>query len=348
MIETLDALAAKIGFGLWGVADAAPAPAEEAARSRAWFAAGRAGEMGWLADSAEARLGVEAVLPGARSVVIVADSYGNTQPAGGSADRPEVAARNGSVRGRIARYAWGRDYHRVLKKKLHRLGDGLAAAFPDAAFRACVDTAPLDERRYAEAAGLGWRGKNSLLIHPRHGSFVLLGALLTTLELPTSAARGFPGPLAEPTDRCANCTRCIDACPTGAIDAGGHAIDPRRCISYLTIERRSVDPPGAAPDTHGWLAGCDVCQDVCPFNAIGTRHPLPVPLDFAPRPHAAGLDPAEVAGWTRADRLAATAGTALIRIKLPMWKRNAEAAEASRAASSKAEDAADLRQSPKR
>ena len=331
-MDLLDELCERIGFGLWGVAPAEPADEREAARLRAWFAEGRAGEMTWLADTREARLDPASVLAGAKSVVVVADSYGNTE-APEAPEAPEAAdgeaetAGTPTVRGKVARYAWGRDYHRVLKKKLHRLADGLAAVHPEHRFRACVDTAPLDERRYAEAAGLGWRGKNTLLIHPRHGSFVLLGSLLATLEIPTSRDRGFPGPLVEPLDRCANCTRCIDACPTAAIDPGGHAIDPRKCISYLTIERRTIDPPGTAPpDTHGWIAGCDVCQDVCPYNAAGARHPLPVPLDFAPRAHAAGLDAAEVAAWSEEDRLAATAGTALTRIKLPMWKRNAEAA----------------------
>ena len=319
-LATLERLAAD--FPLWGVAAALPPAAEEVERARAWAAEGRAGEMTWLADMIEERLDARHVLPGARSVIVVAESYGNTRPPGESADRRSQSDETATVRGRIARYAWGRDYHKVMKRKLHRLSDGLAAAFPEHRFRACVDTAPLDERRFAEAAGLGWRGKHTLLIHPRHGSFVLLGAVVTTLEIPASADRGFPAPLVEPTDRCANCTRCIDACPTGAIDSGGHAMDPRKCISYLTIERRTIGSSDEEPDLHGWLAGCDVCQDVCPYNAIGERHPLPVPLDFAPRPHAAGLDPAEVAEWTEDDRLRVTAGTALTRIKLPMWKRN--------------------------
>ena len=329
-LPLLESLTGRIGFGLWGVAAAEPASAEEAEQARAWAAGSRAGEMGWLADTLDTRADPGRLLPDARSVIVVADSYGNTAPP----EPPEPPDTEdsgvpGVARGRVARYAWGRDYHRVLKKKLHRLSDGLAGGFPGERFRACVDTAPLDERRYAEAAGLGWRGKNTLLIHPRHGSFVLLGAVVTTLELPTSAARGFPGPLVEPVDRCARCTRCVDACPTAAIEpqpGGGHALDPRRCISYLTLERRTIDPPGQEPDTHGWLAGCDACQDACPYNAAGARNPLPVPLDFAPRPHAAGLDPAAVAGWAEEDRLAATAGTALTRVKLPMWRRNAASA----------------------
>ena len=323
-LPLLETLTDRIGFGLWGVAAAEPASAEEAERAEAWVAEGRHGEMAWLADTMDTRVDPERLLPGARSVVVVADAYGNTRPPE-PADRGAGAGGTAAVRGRIARYAWGRDYHKVLKKKLHRLSDGLAEAFPRERFRACVDTAPLDERRFAEAAGLGWRGKHTLLIHPRHGSFVLLGSVVTTLEIPTSESRGFPGPLVEPTDRCANCTRCVDACPTGAIDAGGYAMDPRRCISYLTIERRTIDPPDEEPDSHGWLAGCDVCQDVCPYNAAGARNPLPVPLDFAPRPHAAGLEPGAVAAWTEKDRLAATAGTALTRVKLPMWRRNAGA-----------------------
>lgn len=354
-LARLEELADRIGFGLWGVAPVEPASEDERARADAWLREGRAGEMAWLAETMDTRLDVDRLLPGARRVIVVADSYGNTQPrdepeAGpalcvDSADRGPEGLQNATVRGRIARYAWGRDYHRVLRKKLHRLRDGLAEGFPGHAFRSCVDTAPLDERRFAEAAGLGWRGKHTLLIHPRHGSFVLLGAVVTTLELPTSEERGFPGPLVGPGDRCAHCTRCIDACPTGAIDAGGHSMDPRACISYLTIERRAEDPPGAETNTHGWLAGCDICQDVCPYNAAGARNPLPIPLDFAPRSHARGLAVGAVATWREEDRLAVAAGTSLTRIKLPMWKRNA-ASVAAHAGSSARERAGGVAEQP--
>jgi epoxyqueuosine reductase len=213
----------------------------------------------------------------------------------------------------------------VLKKKLIRFCDALRDRYPDEVFRPTVDTAPIHEREHAARAGLGWIGKNTLLIHPRHGSFVVLGCVVTTLAIEPSEDAGWPGVSVAPTDRCANCTRCIDACPTDAIAEDGYALNATRCISYLTLEHRTPTRPELAEKLDGWIAGCDVCQDVCPYNQAGSRNPLPVPLDFQPRPHAAGLDPAEVVAWNETDRLRHTAGTSLTRIKLPMWKRNAEA-----------------------
>ncbi len=315
-LAAVRALAEPLDFGMLGVADARPSDADRAAFFRGWIADGKHGEMAYLAEHLEMRLDVEKLLPAARSVIVVAEAYGNT-----AARMP--AEPSAGLKGKVARYAWGRDYHKVMKRKLHRLCDALREAYPDETFLATVDTAPIHEREHAARAGLGWIGKNTLLIHPRHGSFVLLGCVVTTLAIESSAAAGFPGPNVEPTDRCANCTRCIDACPTQAIAADGYSVDATRCVSYLTIEHRSPIKPEFAAKLDGWLAGCDVCQDVCPYNQIGARNPLPVPLDFRPRNHAAGLNPAEVAAWDETDRLRHTAGTALTRIKLPMWKRNA-------------------------
>ena len=291
-------------FALHGVCAAEPADHPDA--FRAWLDAGRHGEMQYLAEHADLRLDVRAFLPDARSVIVVADSYGGTDP-GDAPPRP----------GRVARYAWGRDYHKTLKRRLHRVSDALRDAHPEHTFRATVDTAPIMEREHASRAGLGFTGKHTLLIHPRHGSFLLLGAIVTTLALePTPRPR-----LSRP--QCGHCTRCIGACPTDAIDPAGHALDATRCISYLTLEHRSAIDPDLHAGMGDWIAGCDICQDVCPFNAAGQRHPLPVLLDHRPRGHAPALDLRDVLGWDENDRFNAVSGTPLMRIKLWMWKRNA-------------------------
>lgn len=293
-----------LGFAAAGVAPAAPT--RYADELRAWLDAGKHGSMAYLAEHVGARLDPARVLPGVRSVIMVADLYhARSSPPDGPAPSP--------LHGRVARYARGRDYHTAIKCRLHALADELRASFPGQAFRAAVDTAPILEREYAARAGLGWVGKHTLLIHPRLGSFTLLGGVLTTLEIP-----GEPAP--EP-DRCGSCTRCIDACPTGAITP--YSVDASRCIAYLTIERRGpVDPAFHAP-IGDWIFGCDVCQDVCPHNSarppsVDVGEPNP---DYTPR--RAGFDALEVLGWTEDARRAAFEGSALKRATLTMMKRNA-------------------------
>ncbi len=331
-LETVRSLATDLGFGLCGVAAARPGGHADFARQ--WIADGKHGEMMYLAERLETRLDPELLFPGVRSVIAVADGYrGSGVGDRGSGiganhergDLPSQQSENADRRGRIAKYAWGRDYHKVIKKRLHQLCDALREAHPDADFRATVDTAPIHEREHAARAGLGWIGKHTLLLHPRHGSFFLLGLVLTTLEIETSEAAAHPDTLTPPEDHCANCTRCIDACPTGAIDPAGYTMDPRRCVSYLTIEHRGTIEDALLPGMKDWLAGCDICQDVCPYNAIAGKsgNVLPIRPDYEPRGHANGFDLLDVLSWTEEDRLRHTAGTALTRIKLPMWKRNA-------------------------
>ncbi len=297
----------RLGFALSGVCDAAPVARH--AEFRAWLAEGKHGSMDYLARNTDARVDPGRVLPGARSVIMVADVYrlrGTREEAA-----TEDALANG--RGTIATYARGRDYHKVIKKRLHLLCDELRGRFPTAGFRAFVDTAPVMERDLAQRAGLGWIGKHTLLIHPAIGSCFLLGGVLTTLEIKSSAA---PVP-----DHCGTCTRCIDACPTQAITP--HSIDAGRCISYLTIENRGVIDDRFHSAIGNWLYGCDICQDVCPHNSVrppgadtGRMNP-----EYAPRRDS--FDLLDVLGWTEDDRRREFAGTALTRATLAMMKRNA-------------------------
>jgi epoxyqueuosine reductase len=239
-----------LGFHRVGIAPVVPA-ARHAAYVE-WLAAGRAGELAYLAEPAavEARRDARALLPGARTVVAVALSYA-------SPDRPPPA---GGPRGTIARYARGADYHMVMKEKLRRLAERVVAvAGAGAGARACVDTAAVLERDVAERAGLGFVGKNTMLIAPGLGSYVLLGELFLDVEVEPTVA--------EPERRrCGECRLCLEACPTGAFD-GEHVLDARRCISYLTIEQAGAIPRELRPLVGTRVFGCDVCQEVCPFNA---------------------------------------------------------------------------------
>ncbi len=211
-----------------------------------WLAAGYAGEMQYLPDRREAYAHPRHVLPGARSLLLLAASYRTAEPA------PPAA---GS--GRVSRYAWGNDYHDVLRQRLHAICDWLKAELPGAAARGVVDTAPLLEREFAQLAGLGWVGKNTLILNKKLGSWLFLAAVLTDVELAYDAP--------HQASHCGTCTACLDACPTDAFVAP-YVLDSRRCISYLTIELRDHVPAELRPGLGDWLLGCDVCQDVCPWN----------------------------------------------------------------------------------
>src|SRR5205814_2115210 len=202
-------------------------------------------------------------------------------------------------RGRIARYARGDDYHRVLRERLRQLGGWLRQERPGAWGRAVVDTAPLLERDFARRAGLGWFGKNTMLLNKQHGSFFLLCALLTTLELE-------PDPPHE-TEHCGTCTACLDACPTQAFPQPG-VLDARRCVSYLTIELKTSIPEGLRPGVGDWLFGCDICQDVCPWNHRPNLKPgLPIRQDLL------AIDPVELLGMAPDELRRRFKGTSLRR-----------------------------------
>lgn len=317
---TAQQLARDQGFALCGIASADASAYGE--HLRAWLEAGRHGEMHYLADHAEIRADPGKLVEGAASVVVVADAYhvrlADTDDAG-----------QGPPSGQVAKYAWGDDYHKALKKRLHAVCNALEAKYPGHVYRATTDTAPIFERELATRAGLGWTGKHTLMIHPRFGSYFLLGTIVTTLQMQTSDLAGFPEPLTEPTDHCGACTRCIDACPTDAITEQGYSVDARRCISYLTLEHRGPIDEQYHEAMGGWVAGCDICQDVCPHNrrrvdAAGRgRDPLQVHPRYEPHDYASGFDLLQLLDWSEEDRRQAFTGSALKRIKLDMMQRNA-------------------------
>jgi epoxyqueuosine reductase len=216
---------------------------------------------------------------------------------------------------KVARYGWGRDYHRVIDGRLRALGRWLESQAPGVGWRACVDSTPLLDKAWAEEAGLGWIGKHSNLISREHGSWLLIGHLLTTAELP-------PDQPAVPA--CGACRACIEACPTKAI-AEPFVVDARRCIAFHTIENRAAQLPAAiASSLEGWVAGCDICQDVCPWN----HKPLPSSTDpdLQPRPWWLDLRAEEALGWSDEDWDEKLRASALRRIKPAMWRRNIRAA----------------------
>jgi epoxyqueuosine reductase len=249
------AAARALGFEACGITDLAASPEARAAFD-AWLAGGMHGEMRYMDRQAPTRREPRLAWPAARSAVVVLHNHFHREA------EPALG------RGRIARYALGDDYHDVMHSRLTALGERLVDAAGEGSYRAYVDAGPLPERELARRAGLGWFGKNTMLIHPRLGSFTFIGVLLTDLEL----ARDAP----FEADRCGTCRRCLDACPTAAFPEP-HVLDAARCISYLTIEARSPMPEELAPKVGDRLFGCDVCQDVCPWNvrfAVEAVEPL--------------------------------------------------------------------------
>jgi epoxyqueuosine reductase len=271
--EQIKTLAHECGFELAGIAAAAPVP--EAAYYGQWISDGMAGEMGYLTDRrAGLRGDPRLLLPSARSILCVGKLYNGPQPYSTQFHGEDPAW--------ISRYAWGEDYHQVLRRGLARVVDGLRALSPDPfEHKICVDTAPLLERAYARHAGLGWIAKNTCLINQAMGSWFFLGELLLSLDLP---------PDQPPPARCGSCTRCIDACPTeaivptGLVEGPAWALDSRLCISYFTIELRGPSPEETRPAIGRHVFGCDICQDVCPWNrrAPTTEEPAFAPAHFAP------------------------------------------------------------------
>jgi epoxyqueuosine reductase len=293
--------AREIGFDLCGITDAGPS--RRRAYFEAWLAAGRAGEMHYLHERVEERTDPTKLLPGAERAICVAmnDHVPLAEPPAGE-DRV-----------RVARYALGVDYHTHLKDKLYSLADWLRERVPTAQTKCAVDTVPVLERELAARAGIGWVGKNTCVINPKIGRWIFLGEVFTTLELPIDA----PG-----VDRCGTCRRCIDACPTNAIVAP-YELDASRCISYLTIEHHGPIDPALAAQAKGWAFGCDICQDVCPWNG---RAPVALLDELQPRLPDGTFATDDILEWDDERYWAATRRSAMRRVKLPQFKRNARLA----------------------
>ena len=288
------------GFDLVGIA--AVGPAETNPHLKRWLAGGMHGGMGYMAETAVQRSDPRHLLEGCRSVVVVAMSYRSSAP------DSDIDA-GGDHRVWVSRYAWGRDYHRILKKRLIRLGRHLEEHQPGCAWRAVVDTAPMLEREWAAHAGLGWIGKNTMLLNRRLGSELFLGALLTDVDFEADT---------PVTDHCGRCTACLDACPTGAF-VKPYILDARRCIGYLTVEHRDEIPVELAPAMDDMVAGCDRCNEVCPWTkkAPTDLHPEFTPAPHRFRPKLAELEALDEEGWKLWRQ-----GSALNRIPFKQLRRS--------------------------
>jgi len=339
--DRLKSKAREMGFELAGIARAAEA--DGFARFRDWLDRGYAGEMEYLHRQADPRRHPESILEDVKSVLMLGLTYGDGagltpsppasagegwgegglgslgqhQPTSGRhastpsplTPLPRKAGGEGNQTARIAKYSLGPDYHRFLWDKLNELGAWLDSEFPGTRSRGIADSAPLLERDFARRAGLGWVGKNTMLLNKQHGSFFLLCALLTTLELE-------PDPPHD-GEHCGTCTACLEACPTQAFPQPG-LLDARRCVSYLTIELKTSIPEDLRRGVGDWLFGCDVCQDVCPWNHRPNMSPgLPV------RPDLIAIDPVELLRMTPDELRQRFKGTSLRRANWRGLLRNA-------------------------
>lgn len=290
-----------IGFDLAGITTLAPSARTEYIRD--WIRNGRHGTMDYLPRHAPVKIDPQAQLPWVKSVIALGLAYRPPERLPNLTEQPI---------GKIAAYAVGHDYHRVVASLLKRLTAAVRERVgPELRSISGVDSTALLERELAARAGLGWIGKNTMVIHPKKGSWFVLGELLTNIEMATDVPM---------RDHCGTCSRCIDACPTEAL--APYRMDATRCISYQLIENRGDIPPALHDPIRnaGYLVGCDICQSVCPHNS---RIAGGVQTDASP-PCRATISPAEVLQWNEQDWDALTRGRATRRVKLPMWRRNAE------------------------
>jgi epoxyqueuosine reductase len=274
---------------------------DEGRRLKEWLARGHHGEMSWMARDVHKRIDPREIFPPARSVVVVALNYFT----------PHQHQQNPAT-GKVSRYAWGDDYHDVVKEKLVSLLEWIREQEPSAEGKVCVDIQPVMDKAWAVRAGLGWLGKHSNVITPEHGSWVFIGELLLNLDLEHDRERI--------EDHCGTCTLCIDACPTAAITEP-YVVDSNKCISYATIELRAPELP-AEMVLAGWLYGCDICQDVCPWNRF---EQATSETRFAPREGNIDVELEEVLQFTPENYATRYRGSAMKRAKLAGLQRSARA-----------------------
>lgn len=319
-----------LGFALAGVC---PARASDFSDEyQAWLAQGKHATMEYLEQYVGVRLDPARIMPDVKSLLCVADLYAPRSMRSASSATPEpTTTPEGEPLALVARYARGRDYHRVIKRRLHTLADELRELIPGSDFRTVVDSAPVLEREHAARAGLGWVGRHTLLINPRVGSWFLLGCVLSNVEIePTPPSEAISSALNHP-DHCGTCTRCIDACPTRAIarptspDDPSRSVDASRCISYLTIEHQPPIDERFHRALGSRVFGCDICQEVCPHNSQPADQPPLTPhaayASRLPQPH--GFKLIDMLNWTEEIRRTSLGPSALKRASHEMFRRNA-------------------------
>ena len=291
--------ASRMGFDFVGIAQAKRLDAE-ADRLEQWLAQDHHGKMSYMENYFDKRVDPTKLVPGAKSVVSLMYNYHNPNKQS-DPDAPK-----------ISQYAYGKDYHIVIKEKLRDLMAYLSGEIGEISGRCFVDSAPVMEREWAKKSGIGWTGKNTLLINPKAGSYFFLAELIIDLELdPDHGIR----------DHCGTCTRCIDACPTDAIAPDGYVLDSRKCISYITIELREAIPSTFNGQLENWMFGCDICQEVCPWNRFSSRHQESA---FEPREELLGMQKREWQELTEEVFKQVFKGSAVKRTKFAGLKRNIE------------------------
>ena len=286
-----------LGFLLCGISKAQYLE-KEAENLEHWLAQNYHGEMNYMANHFDKRVDPTVLVPGCKSVISLAYNYFN----------PSLQADKDAPK--LSMYAYGKDYHKVVRKKLNQLFAWIKETFGDIDGRVFVDSAPILERDWAKKSGIGWIGKNTLLIHPQKGSFFFLAEIILDLDLE------YDNPM---SDYCGTCTRCIDACPTDAIDANGYVMDGSKCISYLTIELKDEIPAEFKGKMDNWMFGCDICQQVCPWNRFSKPHNE---AEFIPKEDLLNMTKEEWQNMTQSTFNSIFEGSAVKRTKYEGLKRN--------------------------
>jgi epoxyqueuosine reductase len=289
--------AQELGFMLCGISQA-ELMREEARNLEKWLSQNYHGDMAYMENHFDKRVDPTLLVPGAKSVISLAYNYFSPEKQH-DPDAPKISM-----------YAYGKDYHKVVRRKLNQLFEWIKTTFGDVDGRVFVDSAPILERDWAKRSGIGWIGKNTLLIHPRKGSFFFLAEIILNLDLQ------YDSPI---SDYCGTCTRCIDACPTAAIDERGYVMDGSKCISYLTIELKDDIPAEFRGKMDNWMFGCDICQQVCPWNRFSTPHDA---SDFMPKEHLLTMTKEDWQGMTQSTFDSLFEGSAVKRTKYEGLSRN--------------------------